>query len=171
VIPATDLEAVVVGVLMQLPPDTARRHLDRLEPGDFTDWRAGTVADLLSAMLAEGLSSLDPAAVVGYAQRTGAIPGGGHKFKRVAEWMADAYTLPRPAGTLDYHVDLLIEASYRRHVTVYAKRIQQAEQDGALDLLDGQLTTGYARLATHRQRFATTTLHVITNDHTEPGAA
>ncbi|MFC0116003.1 hypothetical protein [Kibdelosporangium aridum] len=153
-IPATDLEAVVIGVLMQLPPDTVERHLNRLEPGDFTDWRAATVAGLLADMLTAGLPSVDPAAVIGYALRTGAVPGE-HKLKRVAEWTADAYTLPWQGGDLGYHVDLLIEASYRRHIVIYAKRLLQAENDGALDLLDGQITTGYARLASHRQRFTT----------------
>ncbi|MCE7009333.1 hypothetical protein LWC34_41945 [Kibdelosporangium philippinense] len=153
-IPATDLEAVVIGVLMQLSPDTAERHLNRLEPGDFTDWRAATVAGLLADMITAGLSSVDPAAIVGYALRTGAIPGE-HKLKRVAEWMADAYTLPWHGGDLGYHIDLLIEASYRRHVVIYAKRLLQAETDGALDLLDGQITTGYAGLAAQRQRFTT----------------
>lgn len=163
-IPATDLEAVVVGVLMQLPPDTARGHLDRLEPGDFTDWRAATVAGLLGDMLTAGLSSLDPAALVGHAQRTGAVPGE-HKLKRVAEWAADAYTLPWHGGDLGYHIDLLIEASYRRHIVIYAKRLLQAEKDGALDLLDDQITNGYSRLCAFRQRFTTTPLYAVT-DHT-----
>jgi hypothetical protein len=149
----TDLEAAVVGVLLQLPPNVAQQHLDRFEPGDFTDWRAATVTGLLAQMLAAGLPSIDPAAVIGYALRTGAVAGE-HKLKRTAEWMADAYTLTRgwPSEALGYHVDLLIEASYRRQVTVYAKRLQQAEKDGALDLLDTQITTGYAQLAAHRHR-------------------
>jgi hypothetical protein len=152
VLPATDLEAAVVGMLMQLAPDNARRHLDRLESGDFADWRAATITRLLVDMLTAGLPTLDPAAVVGYALRTGAVAGE-HKLKRVAEWAADAYAFGWPGGSLDFHIDLLIEASYRRHVTVYAKRLQQAEKDGALDLLDEQVTAGYARLAAHRQRF------------------
>ncbi|GAB3914622.1 hypothetical protein GCM10029964_126420 [Kibdelosporangium lantanae] len=151
----TDLEAVVAGVLMQQSPTTARPHVARLEPGDLTDWRAATVLKLLADMLTAGLPSIDPAAVVGYALRTGALPNE-HKLKRVAEWMADAYRLaPLPPASLEFHIDLLIEASYRRHVTVFAKRLQQAEKDGALDLLDDQITRGYARLALHRQRFTT----------------
>jgi hypothetical protein len=159
VLPATDLEAAVVGMLMQLSPDTARKHLDRLESGDFTDWRAATVTKLLADMLTAGLPSLDPAAVVGFALRTGAVAGE-NKLKRVSEWTADAYSFGWPGGTLSFHIDLLIEASYRRHVTVYAKRLQQAEKDGALDLLDGLITTGYALLAAHRQRFDTKPLTV-----------
>lgn len=160
-IPATDLEAVVIGVLMQLPPDTAERHLIRLEPGDFADWRAATTATLLGAMLHAGLSSLDPAAVVGYALRTGVVPGE-HKLKRVAEWIADAYrAAPIAPASLDFHIDLLIEATYRRHVVQYATRLLQAEKDGALDLLDGQITAGYTQLKAFRQRFTTTPLHAV----------
>jgi hypothetical protein len=155
VIPATNLEAIVVGVLMQLPPDVAQPHLDRLELGDFTDWRAATTTSLLADMAAAGVPTLDPAAAVGYAQRTGALSGD-HKLSRVALWMADAYGCQVPAVALGFHIDLLLEASYRRHAVVYAKRIQQAAQGGALDLVDGQITTGYAGLAAHRQRFATT---------------
>lgn len=160
-IPATDLEAVVIGVLVQMPPTTAQRHLSRLEPGDFTDWRAATAARLLSAMLHAGLSSLDPAAVVGYALRTGAVSGE-HKLKRVAEWIADAYrAAPIAPASLDFHIDLLIEAAYRRHVVQYATRLLQAEKDGALDLLDGQITAGYTRLGAVRQRFAAKPLHAV----------
>jgi hypothetical protein len=155
-LPATDLEATVVGLLMQLKPDAARPYLDRIEPGDFTDWRAAAVAKLLTDLCAAGLPSLDPAAVVAYALRTGAVSGE-NKLKRVAEWTADAYhAAPLPPATLDFHIDLLIEASYRRHITVYAKRLLQAETSGALDLLDEQITAGYARLATHRHRFTST---------------
>lgn len=157
---ATDLEAVVIGVLMLHSPDTARQYVARLELGDFADWRAATVVKLLADMVNAGLPSLDPAAVFGYALRIGAVTGE-HKLKRVAEWMADAYRVaPYPLANLDFHIDLLIEASYRRHVTVYAKRLQQAEKDGALDLLDKQITAGYAQLAAHRQRFTTTPVAV-----------
>ncbi|ONI90630.1 hypothetical protein ALI144C_02865 [Actinosynnema sp. ALI-1.44] len=171
-IPATDLEAVTVGLLMQLPVDTARLHLARLEPGDFTDWRAATTVTLLADMLTAGLSSVDPAAVLGYALRTGAVAGE-HKLKRVAEWIADAHrTAPFVPATLDFHIDLLLEATYRRHVVQYATRLSQAEKNGALDLLDGQITTGYARLKTYRDRFTThpARLHAVT-DHTGQGAA
>ncbi|RSM75541.1 hypothetical protein DMH04_38100 [Kibdelosporangium aridum] len=171
-LPTTDLEAAVVGVLMQLTPDAAQPHLDHLESSDFTDWRAAAVAKLLTDLCAAGLPSLDPAAVVGYALRTGAVSGE-HKLKRIAEWAADAYrAAPIVPASLDFHVGLLVEASYRRHVVMYAKRLLQAETSGALDLLDEQITAGYARLAAHRQRFTTTPtpLHVISN-HVEQGAA
>jgi hypothetical protein len=155
VIPATDLEAVVIGVLMQLPADTARRHLVRLEPGDFTNWRAATTVTLLTDMLNGGLSSVDPAAVVGYALRTGTVPGE-RKLKLVAEWIADAYrAAPIAPASLDFHIDLLLEATYRRHVVQYATRLLQAEKDGALDLLDGQITAGHTQLDAFRQRFTT----------------
>lgn len=169
-IPATDLEAVVIGVLMQLPADTANHHLIRLEPSDFTDWRAATVAGLLAEMLRIGVSSVDPAAVVGYALRTGAVRGE-HKLKRVAEWIADAYrAAPIAPASLDFHIDLLIEVAYRRQVVQYATRLLQAEKDGPLDLLDEQITAGYTRLRAFRQRFATTPLRVV-GDHTGQGAA
>jgi replicative DNA helicase len=155
VLPATDLEAAVIGVLMQLAPDTARPHLNRLEPRDFTDWRPATVVTVLADMITADIPSIDPSAVFGYIKRTGTVPEV-NKLKLLSNWLADAYGFNWPGSALDYHIDLLIEASYRRHVTAFATRISQAERGGALDLLDEQLATGLARLAVHRRRFQPT---------------
>jgi hypothetical protein len=156
-IPATDLEAVVIGNLMHIPARATLTHLARLHPNDFTDWRARAVVELLDGMATTGVSGVDPAAVLGHNGRTGLVTGE-QKLNRLGLWLLDAYALWIP-GALDYHVDLLLEASYRRAVLAYGERLQQlaGTTPASLTELDQQITDGAAELAELRRRFATFT--------------
>jgi hypothetical protein len=155
VLPATHLEAVVIGNMMHTPACATLAHLARLHPDDFTDWCARAVFVLLSDMVTAGVSSVDPAAVLGHNQRTATITGE-HKLTRLGLWLLDAYALWIP-GALDYHVDLLLEASYRRAVHTYGQRLQQLAETRPASLaeLDQQITHGATELAELRRRFAT----------------
>lgn len=148
-----DLEAVVLGVSMQLMPNVAGPQLARLDVSDFTDWRAATVVELLSSMVANRVPTLNPASIVGYALNTGSISGE-HRLSQVSKWIADAYSCPIPGIALSYHVDLLIEASYRRAAVEFAHSISQAHVSGSLDILDERISSGYSRLLAHRNRFS-----------------
>jgi hypothetical protein len=147
----TDLESVVLGISMQLTPNLAAPQLARVDVRDFVDWRAAAVAELLVSAIRAGLPSLNPATLVGYALSHGAVSGE-HRLSQVSKWMAGAYSCPVPGIALAYHVDLLIEASYRRAAAEYAASIHQARLANSLDTLDDLIHSGFSRLVLHRNR-------------------
>lgn len=139
--PVLDTDTIVIGTLTTLTPTAARPVLDRLEPGDFPRWPARAAHRLLRAMVLDGLPSLDVATLVGYAQHTAAIEA--HQWAGFTRFLCDAVSVCVPAAALDFHVGLLMQATYRRrlHAVVSALAVESSESvDTLVETLHAMFT-------------------------------
>ncbi|GAA4427165.1 hypothetical protein GCM10023148_30870 [Actinokineospora soli] len=151
---------------MTLTPGTARHGLDRLAPEDFPSWPARHAFTLLRDMTAAGVPSLDPATLVGHAQRTAAVAA--HQWPGLTRFLSAAVSVNVPACALDFHIDLLLEATYRRRIHAAATRLAQLADTATLSDLDHHLAVEAADLDHHRARI-TTGLRPVTH-HPERAA-
>lgn len=149
--PTIDPETIVLGTLMQATPAEARPILARLHYRDFADPRGQYVFDLMAALVTDNVPSLDPATVLGFADRIGAFRDTNHA-NLLTRWVFNAYSVTVPLVALDFHIARLIEHSYRRTVAANAARLAQLAESSTLAELDVHMTQFTAQLAEHRAR-------------------
>lgn len=154
--PIIDPERIVLGTLMQATPAEARPFFSRLDLHDFTDPPGVYVFDLMVAIVADDVPSLDPATLLGFADRRGALTDT-NRAHLLTRWIFDAFGTNVPLVALDFHIDRLIEHSYRRRVTASAARLAQAAEMCSVRDIDGHVLHVTTQLALHRARITAAT--------------
>ncbi|SDJ21858.1 hypothetical protein SAMN05192558_109322 [Actinokineospora alba] len=149
--PTIDPETIVLGTLMQATPTEARPTLTRLHYRDFTNPNARLTFDLMAALVTGDVPSLDPATLLGFAERVGAFTDTNHA-NLLTRWVFNAFTVAVPLVALDFHVARLIETGYRRTVAELGTALVQAATRPVLADLDTFTAHVAAELAAHRAR-------------------
>ncbi|MGH3859972.1 hypothetical protein [Actinokineospora sp.] len=149
--PTIDPETIVLGTLMQATPAEARPKLTRLDYRDFTNPPARLTFDLMAALVTGDVPSLDPATLLGFAERVGAFTDTNHA-NLLTRWVFDAFTVAVPLVALDFHITRLIETGYRRRVAELGTALVQAAARPVLADLDAFTARLTTELAAHRAR-------------------
>lgn len=145
-----DPETQILGCLMQLPHEPARRVLAGMSAEDFADPMAAHVTQLAIEVIAAGQ---DPAPVVLYthAITTGRAAGESRRAW-LGSWLTDAYRDAPPPAVAGHLKTVVLEAAWRRAVVEHARRVLQAAESADTDLVR-QLTDDTGRADELWKRF------------------
>jgi len=131
----TDIERQFVGCLLWLPTHHARRVLTGMRTDDLANPMSAHVLQLVIELVTAGHDPA-PVAVHSHAVATGRAPGE-HRRSWLGKWLTDTYgasqaTTPNQAHWLKA---VVLETTWRRAIAEHARRLLQAVEHSATDLL------------------------------------
>lgn len=164
----TSPEHQLVGCLLHLTADTARRVLAGMSATDLADQDAAHVLQLAIEVVADDRDP-SPVNLYDHARATGRA-GGEHAQQRFTRWLADAYgtaSHTAPAHTATHLKAAVLRQTWRRAVAEHAHRLQQAAHEAPDDILADLLDdTAHLDTLHARAEAARTARH----DHLEAAA-
>jgi len=128
-----DPERQFLGCLMQLPLGPVRRLMAGMCACDLADPTAAAVLQLTIELLADGQPPA-PVALYTHAVATGRAVGDTRR-RHLALWIVDTYRDAPPAVTADHLKTVVLEAAWRRAVTLHALRVLQSVEQCPTDVL------------------------------------
>lgn len=132
----TSPEHQLVGCLLHLSADIARRLLAGMSATDLADQDAAHVLQLAIEVVADERDP-SPVNLYDHARATGQA-GGEHAQQRFTRWLADAYgaaTGTAPAHTATHLKAAVLRQTWRRAVAEHAHRLHQAAHEAPDDIL------------------------------------